>query len=174
MLSQEQQERLRAELGIIWKKRNGEIDVKMVDHCEKYHKYIELDGWFIACCQAKPTINSEMWYDDEQEDPGAGHGRFIGYNMKYAPDTLNTDTWRKYYLMQSYSGHGDAKIGNYYTEREYGEKLPEYVIREFTPEEVKQINAAIEEVRADYRKRLEMYWKKYSDKVYSSGYWVNR
>jgi hypothetical protein len=39
---------------------------------------------------------------------------------------------------------------------------------------LKQINKAIAEVRADYTKRLEMYWKKYSDKVYSSGYWVNR
>lgn len=53
------------------------------------------------------------------------------------------------------------------------------IIRELNPtplstDEKKQILAAVEILKKDYKKRLKTYYKKYSDKIYTHGYWANR
>jgi hypothetical protein len=52
--------------------------------------------------------------------------------------------------------------------------VPDDVIRALTMAEMGQINAAILDVQADYKNRLEKYYKKHSDGIYAIGYWANR
>lgn len=166
---------LKQEIEAVYTKSNGTIDANMVDYVLKNVKYVQIDAYYVqAVGQTKPSINKTLWYDDEQKDPGASKARFIAYNMRSAPDFIKIDEHNPVYIQPGYCGRGLGGLTNLYCKRYFYDALPDDIIRQLTPEEVKQINKAIAEVRADYNKRLEMYWKKYSDKVYSSGYWVNR
>lgn len=165
---------LTALLETTWKKRNGETDQKMVDHCLKSGKYIKVDDMFVQVCDLKPSINTTIWYDDEGKDPGSGKKTFMHYNERmnmpkeYEPRFRYQDL---HFIVQ----YWDDKTGGRLAGLAYKEEnstLP--LIRKVTPEELEQINAAVSEVRADYAKRLETYYAKYSHKIHSSGYWANR
>jgi hypothetical protein len=170
MTKQEQQE-LKNLLSIEW---NG--SERMIQHCLKSSKYIHIDNMYVDVCDAKPSIDSTLYYNDEYPDIGNSYETFINYNMKKAPRTYEKFTRFSYY--------DDEKlviIPQYCTDKTGGRLCAvtyknndknQYI--EVTPELLEQINAAIEEVRADYKKRLDMYYKKYADKISSYGYWANR
>lgn len=160
---------LEAELRDYWKKEN------MVAHCMKNCKYIEIGALFVNVCDAKPSIRRDMYYDDEYAAPSTAMENWIAYNWRTAPDLLDTDR-NRFFLIKNYCGKGGDRLASIAACRRWEEKPLTSCepIREMTADEITAANAAIEEVRADYRKRLENYYKKYSDKIYTVGYWANR
>jgi hypothetical protein len=164
-LTLEQVKDLTEVLSTVW---NG--DGKMIEHCLKSSKYVYINNRFIDCCQSKPTIHTTLWYDDETDGPGKSYESFVYYNMKNAPDLLPKNY--KYYIMEHYTGRTTGRLMGIASLKQW-DTVPEgYTL--MTDQEVKAVNAAITEVREDYAKRLENYFKKYSSYICSSGYWVNR
>lgn len=149
----------------------------MVKHCLKSSKYVQLDDTFVSVCGAKPSIQSTMWYDDETEGPQVNFESFRRYNESNFPRKLELERNQygnrsKLFIAPHY--HGDKTDGKLAGLRYEPEDRPPHGGREVTPEELEIFNQAIEEVQADYEKRLKTYWKRYSDKVHAAGYWTNR
>ena len=164
-LSTEQKAELTQLLADVW--RN---DSKMIDHCMKSSKYIYLNGKYINCCDAKPAIKKTMWYDDEQENPGKGFDRFVDYNFTNVRNVLGDN--KTYYFGKNYYRQTGNNLVNIRSFEHWQE--PDKDLTPMTEAEKVKINEAITEVRADFMKRLKTYYKKYNDKIRSSGYWVNR
>jgi hypothetical protein len=165
-LSTEQQTKLRELIGRTFKK-NGQPDAEMIDYCLKSSKYIVIDDMFVCVGKSKPTIQKTLWYDDTQKSPESNFDAFVYANRYNMPRELELihrcDDLR--YLPQYF---GDCE-NLFSLTHNIDESL-----RKVTPEELKIINAAINEVKADYQKRLETYYKKYSKNFSVSGYWVDR
>lgn len=170
-LTVKQQEELRQVLSAIWHGDEG-----MIKHCMTKTKYIVIGGMFVNVCDSKPSIHSDMWYDDETAGPEENKENFVSYNLRMGDPSYFEQSGYCYSdrvelcFMQNYSGQTDNKL-----------VVPVYLpenstkaIRKVTPEELDQINKAIDEVKEDYRKRLDRYWNRYSDKVSARGYWRNR
>ena len=178
MLTKEQTQELRKLQELTWRKRSGEIDVKMVDHCMKSGKYLQIDNMFVSVCDLKPSITTTLWYDDTRKGPEESWNSFKDLNERHNMpkhwelDFRHTDPL---YIRAKY--WNDKTAGRLATL----EHIPEHhqgnaeLLRKVTAEELEQINAAIDEVRQDYAKRLETWWKKYGHKCFNvSGYWVDR
>ena len=160
-------EALETELRHFWK------DEKMVAHCMKSTKYIELDNWFLDVCNAKPTIDATMYYNDEYAAPETNKEGFINYNRHNMPELLTDEN--RHFLAGKYWKQNGERLAGIISCRRWDEPHSSCeVMRELTPAEIETINAAIEEVRADYQKRLETYFKRYSGKISTHGYWANR
>lgn len=163
-----------------WVKRNGEIDHKMVDYCLKSSIYVQSGDEFINCGDSKPTIDKTMWYDDETDGPTVNFDSFKRYNQSNFPRTLEEMKMgrdgRQVYIVDNYylrAGETttllkSVRVADLDYDRVDGNP------RLATDEEIRLINEAILKARADYEKRLERYWKRYSNKVRAEGYWVNR
>jgi hypothetical protein len=169
-LTAEQQTKLRELLSQEWKRKDGSPDNRMVDYCIKSSKYIVIGNTFIDVCNSKPTIKKTIWYDDTQTDPGSSYESFIFANRYNMPRELElTKYCESLRLSPKYGNRQNIELcGLTYNDNDSDRQ------REVTPEELKIINAAINEVKADYTKRLEAYYKKYSNKIYSMGYWADR
>ena len=146
-------------------------DEKMVKHCLKSTKYIEIEEGFLNCCDSKPTIENEMYYNDEYAAPSTEKEGFFNHNKRNMPELL-TDKYR-YFLRINYSGNNSENLLAIETVRYYDDPGAD-VIRELTTDDITKVNNAIAEVRADYTKRLETYYKRYADKITTHGYWANR
>jgi hypothetical protein len=167
-------------LALTWRKRNGEIDQGMVDHCLKTGKYIRIGDLFVSVCDRKPAIDTTIWYDDTTKGPDANFANFLHLNERnnmpglWKLDTRYCGRESELYIRVQYNG--DKTGGKLATL----EMIPEGfardgIIRKATPQDLEQINAAVQEVRDDYRKRLDAYWKRYGKtQVSSRGYWVDR
>lgn len=155
---------LENELRSYWKKDD------MVKHCMKNHKYIKIGEWFVNVCDAKPTITTTIWYDDETEGPENNKETFMRANNRHTKE-LPTD--RKYFIAKNWYRQTDQKLAAVTSCKTWEEPSTE-VIRELTPEEMILVHQAVAEVNADFQKRLETYYKRYSNKISVSGYWVNR
>lgn len=154
----------------------------MVDHCLKYCAYVKLlDGSFIEIGGKHPSIDSDIWYDDETPAPEVTFEVFKAYNMRSnAPRPLsmagehnpgNPIDWFckqvKYYQDKTNGQLVGLASRRYRHELSQGE-VP------LTQEDYDAIEKELQELRAKYEKRLERYWKRYSSKVYARGYWANR
>ena len=172
-LTTEQQQDLTNELSKIWRLRSGSPDIKMVDFCIKSSKYIYLDNMYIDVCDLKPSIHSEMWYDDTKDSPGTSYQTFFNYNAKYAPDFYENRRYNKTLGLRIHysSSPADSKVFS------VCHIDPDYDHDEYIPVDNDMliiVNKAVSEVREDYFKRLERYYKRYSNNIYSSGFWVDR
>ena len=162
---------LRAELEKVW------ADEKMVKHCLNSIRYIQIDEYFVSIGNRLPNISKTLWYDDEKDDPGKSWERFKSYNDSlHRPKLLKLyDKGRNLYFVINYHslGEGEGKIlaPTYLEENRANQP---YVLREVTESELELINQDIKEIQEHYDKRLERYFKRYGDKIRSSGYWVNR
>ena len=164
-------ERLTDELSEAW---NG--DESMIKHCLKSSKYVEIGGSFVDVTEAKPSIENVLYYDDETEAPENNFENFRAYNER-----LHMPSERQL-RGRSFHGNGGLKMVQQYTGQKEGLGLasltyddnPEGEYRDVSEEELEQINKGIREVQEDYTKRLKTYYKRYGDKVYTSGYWANR
>lgn len=170
---------LREELSKVWVKRNGLVNEKMVEHCLKSSKYVEVEDGYIDACRAKPTIHSDMYYDDETEAPSTAFEGFRAYNMQmeknnFAPLTLQGRGYDEMYIYEKYNSRSFSHVlGFGYFEPHYAEKFDGY-IRKATEDDLTLINQARADVKADYEKRLKTYFKRYADKISTVGYWANR
>jgi len=149
-------------------------DEKMVKHELKNNKYIELNGSFVEIPNAKPKIEPEIWYDDEQETPEVNFENFYNNNAINMPKHLTMKG-------RNLEGTGSLKIASKYVGQDTLELAgltyqdnPKGEYREVTQDELDEINKAIDEARANYDKRLKSYYKRYPHKIVAKGYWKNR
>jgi len=167
-------------LGLTWRKRSGEIDQNMVDHSLKSGKYIRLGDIFIGVCSRKPSITTTIWYDDTTDGPDPNWQNFLHLNVRnnmpkfYELESRYCGRISPLYIRVSY---WNDKTGGRIASLEYipDDDKREGIIRKATQDDLNLINAAVQDVRDDYRKRLEAYFKRYGkDHVSSRGYWVDR
>ena len=165
-------ERVADELEKKWT-RKGYVDEDMVKYSIKSYKYIDIDGIIVDVGRSKPPISRTLYFNDEHEAPQVNYENFAAYNKR-----LNNPSE---YKLQWSSYHGDGKLKLLKDERSniyqlsYDEARDKDVeTKEVTEKELEAINQGIREIQADYEKRLKTYYKRYSDKIFTSGYWANR
>lgn len=170
-------EKLTKILGDYWQKRDGTPDESMVKHCLKSSKYVKIGDSFVDVADAKPTIHSEMWYDDETDGPTVNFENFRNYNIRmgmpktYEMTGRNRQGTGTLKMIPQYDGVEGFELAALTYENEEDLKVKS---REVSESELKEINNSIKEVREDYEKRLKTYYKRYGDKIRASGYWKNR
>ncbi len=151
---------LREELSKVWSE-------KMVNFCIKSTEYIKIDNLFIAACDKKPSITKDIYYNDECEAPTNNKETFMTAQEHNFPQLIKDPT--NLYLINHYDGSELIKgIAHFYPDEVRKGATP------LTDEMVEEINKVIEKARAKYTKRLENYYKRYSDNIYIHGYWANR
>ena len=175
-MTTEEIERLRCLLNLQWVKRNGETDVKQVDWIIKNTAYaVNESGEYINCCTAKPSIESTLYYDDETAKPATNFDAFKRYNIRlHGQHQLQKEFVKEYYCLLN-NWHDD-KTGGKMLAIQGRRNLNELSKNErpLTENEFDLINAKIAEVQKDYDLRLERYYKRYADKIKTSGYFANR
>lgn len=134
----------------------------------KEYTFIMLGNRLVNIGKRKPGIERSIYYDDETPRPNINYEFFEYYNMKTAFGM---------YIKKDLIDEDLALIKNYkywfnVTRYTYYNRTPDMII--LTKDEKKQILAANKILVKDYEKRLKTYFKKYSDKIYTHGYWANR
>ena len=146
----------------------------------------------------KPYVKSEFWYDDEYDSPltddqDQRKAYFIAENMRWQLQDYGTGKWLERAKDMETIGcclgdrldkpfvavWGDRPSNNtphfigHDEDFEHDERsgMRKRVLSE---REIEELLAIIDEQRAKFAKRLETYWKRYSDKVCAHGYWANR
>ena len=164
-----------------WVKRSGDIDQSMVDYCLKSSKYIDTGSYYLDIGDSKPTIDSQMWYDDETDGPDASKFEaFRAYNLRSnnprrSLEKLADSGNSVVYVYNKYTRDAtDGKIKGWLAARigEEPRHVGNYSLA--TDDDIMAIKQGLSEIAADYEKRLKTYWKRYSNKVHASGYWANR
>ena len=128
-------------------------------------------------------ITCNMWdafgrWDRETED----------FVLHHRYDSKNADSWwgtivhpdgswhfaegRRPYLFDAYTKSRSYLEMNIHPSRTVDYSA--YKVRDLTDEELDAWFEIREQRKADFRDRLEKYWKRYSHKVHSRGYWANR
>lgn len=160
-----------------WVKRDGSADESMVKYCLKDSKYVDMGDFFLNIGNAKPHIDSTMWYDDLTKGPEENFENFRQYNIRnaqdfeeYTKDRPNIWIYVNYYQDKT----GGKLMGWSATHRWEEPRFSNTQYRAATTEEIEAIHKGMDEIRADYEKRLKTYWKKYSSKVSAQGYWADR
>ncbi len=113
-----------------------------------------------------------MYYDDEFESPEINFDTFVRYNETNRPKLIKIERYAWGSLFKPYIQTSNYEIGRL-TEvqvESHNENDPMFV----TEDELEIINQAIKEVQEHFDKRLKTYWKKYSDKITTYGYWRDR
>jgi len=160
------EENIKKELIKTW-----ENDKRMINFCMKEYKFIKLRD-FIIEIKKKPSIYNEILYNDEYKSPEITKEKFINYNMDMNFNNnidLNFD--KNLLLIKNYDK------SNIYIIKELNniDFIDECDKKLFlTDNEKLIIKKEIEILRNDYLKRLNIYWKKYKNKIYTHGYWANR
>lgn len=175
---------------------------KDIDWNVREHDVIKADGFNIEV--RKPSIQNTVYYDDEYENPLKGteeHRKDVWkrVNMSRMED-FRYDDWKECELQLAQYGccRGDhldkpyVLVGKDYAGREevivrfmacYQTRLDDqermcgrmgFEKRELEEDEVWKLAGCLEKLRKAYDKRLDTYWKRYSDKVHASGYWAWR
>lgn len=178
-----QKQTLRELLELVWTRKNGQVDQKMVEFCLKDSNYIDMGNYFLDIGRSKPTIDKTIYYADQDrstgemaKDPGTSFETFKRYNKKNSPqsdiDAINESSVTVVIRPQYY---GDKTGGILCTWgiKKYFDKLGEKD-REATPAEKQIIIEAIKVAAENYDKRLSAYYKKYSSKIRTSSYWADR
>ncbi len=143
---------------------------KMMTHCLKTSYYLELKDCFVSF-DHKPSIDKTIYYNDEYEAPTITKEYFIEHNLRHNFKGLEVDFEKDLYLFANYEQAAEIK---YMRELDRFETEGQENLRKVTDEEKALIKAKLAEFKVNYLKRLNAYWKRFSDKVYASGYWANR
>lgn len=148
-------------------------------YIEEYH-YTKIHGFYMQIYKKKPSIDRVIYYDDEYERPKVDFELFKAYNFRMNAQGLTDEEIEKLganstiVIAYEYCGkfYLNAFSCEHYLKEFYTlQGLSSYTL---TQEEKKQVVNVLKALQADYIKRLETYWKKYSDKVYTYGYWADR
>lgn len=161
-----------------WVKRDGSTDESMATYCLKSSKYIDMGNYYLDIGDSKPTIDSDLWYDDETDGPDASKFEaFRAYNMRGKRFDLDevTEGTRKVYIYGKYTtDRTNGKLKGWLTARIGDEPTHVGEYREATADDIMAIKQGLSEIQQDFEKRLKTYWKRYSNKVHARGYWANR
>lgn len=148
---------------------NEELEKMNIDEWHrKEYAFIMLGDKLVNTGKRKPGIKRAIYYDDETPRPNINYDFFEYYNISRAFGCLSNN---RFLEMDLYLYSTNSL---YYEFTNYREWIREQNPTPLTPDEKKQILAAVEILKKDYKKRLKTYYKKYSDKIYTHGYWVNR
>lgn len=155
---------------------------------KEYHHHFETsDGLIVAIEKKKPRIDRVLWYADE--DYSTGEYRTsddIAPNKEALKECFLEENLRKYHsIFTDIENHPMKKLfisksGRYIRDSKVRAIVPDYESeaykyeRALTNEEIKVLRETCESDLVDFKKRLDRYWKRYSDKVYISTYWANR
>ena len=120
------------------------------------------DGKYAILSCPQEHIQRDLWFRDDNEIPSKSEELFINYNLgDYSME-------HKKYIMKD----NDFV---YISDRTCYIRPDAYeIIRPLRDDEKKVIEAALNERKAKFIKRLKTYWKKYSNKVYVQSYWADR
>lgn len=158
-----------------WIRRDGSVDHGMVEHCLKSNNYVQVGDIYIYV-GSKPTIDSEIWFDDETSRPDDNDFEtFKEYNMRrnkhLSLDETLSNGFDTIWIYSKWNADRTAGRLAGWVPTRHGEE-PRHVgeVRRATPEEVEAIRQKLDEMRASYEKRLATYWKRYSHKVVARGY----
>ena len=138
------------------------------DYYIKEYAFIKLNNKLVNVGKRKPGIERSIYYDDETPRPNINYDFFEYYNMSRAFGSLSNN---RFLEMDLYLYSTNSL---YYEFTNYREWIREDNPTPLNTDEKKQILAAVEILKKDYKKRLKTYYKKYSDKIYTHGYWANR
>lgn len=160
---------------------------------ENEHEYIELDNGAVIMWD-KPSILSTIYYDDETADPLAKNKKEVWMAENLNRNFTDYQLYRWIKEMQEWKANGFAtgtiELEPYFTISEnhnsFMQAYPVFYNGRASKEEDKKNGSPIsekecdelvkilDELKAQYIKRLETYYKKYEDKICSVGYWANR
>lgn len=119
------------------------------------------DGKYAILNCPQEHISRDLWFRDDDEMPEKSEELFINYNLgDYSME------YNKYIVK-----NGDYV---YISDRYFFDERGDEPIRPLRDDEKEVIEAALNERKAKFIKRLKTYWKKYSNKVYVRGYWADR
>ena len=177
-----------------WECRTRERFEKWVGHYMR-DDYLDMGGGHVVEIE-RPHIKSEFWYDDEYDSPltddeGQRKAYFIAENMRYQFKDYGLAEWDR---CNEELANGGWCSGRHLSEPfmavwPSGECYPVFfydrdyahideargMVRIPMPaEQIDGLREVLDGQRAKFEKRLETYWKRYSDKVCAHGYWANR
>ena len=119
------------------------------------------DGKYAILSCPQEYISRDLWFRDDNEMPSKSEELFIDYNLgDYSME-------HKKYIMKT----GDFI---YISDINYVRNALDEIIRPLRDDEKELIEAALNERKAKFIKRLKTYWKRYSNKVFVRGYWADR
>lgn len=144
---------------------------------KKYDFYKTEDNLILEIEKANTlSITKALYYDDETVVPKVNFENFCNHNKCNCDMidclTENIKTDKKLYFCEqtknlvSIIGLTDWDCLN-------GAKNRYFVIRELTADEQSDILQLYKDQKLQYLTRLEKYFKKYSNKIYTCGYWAN-
>lgn len=159
---------------------------RMRDWYLKEHEYVDL-GPGMPPIETKrlPRITRDVWYDDTRPDPAGHdgtrlHDAFVERNMRdNAPDLgWRPDAAGDPYVV-SYPGVEAPNPGigydRWHARGADDPDRPEHETRHYLDAvRLAAVRDAQELLRARYRKRLESYWNRHSDRVATIGYYADR
>lgn len=148
----------------------------------------------------KPSIEKVVYYDDEYPNPlPSEDDKRKAYWMELILDRFDIfpgfsawlkarDEWRKdghtigTFLELPWLDWDTNRVPNSHlkffkapADMQWADVLPKgWQRRTLTEDEIAQLEEIHENMKARYIKRLETYWRRYSDKIMSCGYWANR
>lgn len=146
----------------------------------------------------KPGIKKDLWYDDETPNPAGKNGErlheaFMAYNLADLTEPATAYLAKKPpygfqrrlkqpYLIKKYPHdalygpiHTAVLFSQFYYAGEQERERERYGwSRDLSQDELHELAECEAVARREYEKRLDTYWKRYSDKVYTRGYWANR
>lgn len=141
---------------------------------------------YILELENDPSINKTLWYDDEQETPAKTEQYFLNYNISLNLPYRNINEYLKEKERLKKTGGASGKYdynGIYFTNPYTSKKRidfdflyekDKYFIRYLTKEEQTELLQIIKDLQNKYIERLKKYYKRYSNNICVSGYWVNR
>jgi len=133
------------------------------------------DSLYVILNIDKPSIDKDLWFDDEEPIPKKTEELFVKYNLQMngSKFTRYNEDIEKGYLYNPYKGSkkGLASILCRYR-AENQDNFTYY--RDLKEDEKTFINSIVTILLDEYIERLKKYYKRYNDKIYCRGYWVNR
>ena len=152
-------------------------------YIDEYYFY-ELEDGYIIEFRKKPSIHSDMWFDDEYEIPNKNEDLFISYNMRmnggiYHEIEQNDDRLKTFFIINYSDNRKVVAICRYNNSTDYEYYLKYYqdnnsFVRFMSDEEINEYNAICKELKEKYLERLKRYFKRYNSHIFCRGYWANR
>lgn len=131
------------------------------------------DGFIIRYEMEKPTIDTDLWFDDEQPIPELTEELFINYNMSNL-HSIQEKNGLKTFIYNPYRDENPYNVVKA-SQFQYAIRYDDDTFkRHLTDAEEDFILTIDNEVKENYIKRLKAYFKRYNNKIYCRGYWVNR
>lgn len=157
--------------------------------CKYFYKkrilLITKDGYILEL-ENDASISRILWYDDETPTPEKTEQYFLNYNINLNLPYRNINKYleEKERLLKTggasslYDYDGIYFTNPYTNQKRIGfdflYEKDKYFVRYMTKEEQSELLEIIKELQNKYIERLKKYYKRYSQNIHVSGYWVNR